>query len=205
MVDRLFKLILAAPFFVLGIVLHEYAHGWVAWKLGDPTAKYSGRLTLDPRAHFDPLGALMFLISALMGIGFGWAKPVPVNFYNLRNPRRDTILVSLAGVGANILIAFQCLAGYYFFRNSIPFLSSWFAIGFAINLFLALFNLVPIPPLDGSKVLMALLPPRYAYSYAQLETFGFILLFIFIISPFFDILVHIFQRLVSLFLGSPSG
>jgi len=200
MAERLLYLVIAAPFFILGIVLHEYAHGWVAWKLGDPTAKYSGRLTLDPRAHFDPIGALMFLISALMGIGFGWAKPVPVNFYNLRNPRRDTILVSLAGAGANILIAFACLLIYHLFKNSIPLLSIWFQIGFILNLFLALFNLVPIPPLDGSKVLMALLPPRYAYSYAQLETFGFIILLIFIVSPFFDILVNIFHKLINFFL-----
>ncbi|MGC8843506.1 MAG: site-2 protease family protein [bacterium] len=202
MADRLLYLIIAAPFFVLGIVLHEYAHGWVAWKLGDPTARYSGRLTLDPRAHFDPLGALMFLISALVGIGFGWAKPVPVNFYNLKNPRRDTILVSLAGAGANILVASGCLVLYHIFRTffPIPFLAVWFQIGFVLNLFLALFNLVPIPPLDGSKVLMALLPYRYAYWYAQLEPFGFVLLLIFIMSPLFGALVSLIERLVKFLL-----
>ncbi|MGB9876955.1 MAG: site-2 protease family protein, partial [bacterium] len=175
-----------------------YAHGWVAWKLGDPTARYSGRLTLDPRAHFDPLGALMFLISALVGIGFGWAKPVPVNFYNLKNPRRDTILVSLAGAGANILVASGCLAFYHIFRTfiPIPLLAVWFQIGFVLNLFLALFNLVPIPPLDGSKVLMALLPYRYAYWYAQLEPFGFVLLLIFIMSPLFGALVSLIEEMV---------
>ncbi len=198
MADRLLYLIIAAPFFVLGIVLHEYAHGWVAWKLGDPTARYSGRLTLDPRAHFDPLGALMFLISALVGIGFGWAKPVPVNFYNLKNPRRDTILVSLAGAGANILVALGCLVLYHIFRTfiPIPLLAVWFQIGFVLNLFLALFNLVPIPPLDGSKVLMALLPYRYAYWYAQLEPFGFVLLLIFIMSPLFGALVSLIEEMV---------
>lgn len=196
MVDRLLYLVISAPFFILGIVLHEYAHGWVAWKLGDPTAKYSGRLTLDPRAHFDPLGAMMFLVSALIGIGFGWAKPVPVNYYNLRNPRRDVILVSLAGAGANILLALGCLLLYHIF----PVLAFWFKIGFLLNLFLAFFNLIPIPPLDGSKVLMALLPPRYAYAYAGLEAYGVLILFIFILSGLFGILVEWFFKFANLLL-----
>jgi len=200
MADRLLNLIISAPFFILGIVLHEYAHGWVAWKLGDPTAKYSGRLTLDPRAHFDPLGAMMFIISALMGIGFGWAKPVPVNYYNLRNPRRDVVLVSLAGAGANILLAFGCLLIYHLLGFLFSGIAIFFEIGFLLNLFLALFNLLPIPPLDGSKVLMALLPPRYAYAYAGLEMYGFIILLIFILSPLFSTLVEWLFRFADLLL-----
>lgn len=200
MADRLLNLIISAPFFILGIVLHEYAHGWVAWKLGDPTAKYSGRLTLDPRAHFDPLGAMMFIISALMGIGFGWAKPVPVNYYNLRNPRRDVALVSLAGAGANILLAFGCLLIYHLLGFLFSGIAIFFEIGFLLNLFLALFNLLPIPPLDGSKVLMALLPPRYAYAYAGLEMYGFIILLIFILSPLFSTLVEWLFRFADLLL-----
>ncbi|MBC7326532.1 site-2 protease family protein [bacterium] len=190
MAERLIDLVLMAPFFIFGIVLHEYAHGWVAWKLGDPTAKYSGRLTLDPMAHFDPFGALMFLFSSLVGVGFGWAKPVPVNFYNLRNPRRDTILVSLAGPGANILLAIACLLCHHLFRSFSPPLSSWFALGFLLNLVLAIFNLLPIPPLDGSKVLMVLLPPRYAYTYARMEPFGFIILLAFLATGLFSLIVN---------------
>jgi len=141
----------------------------------------------------------MFLISALVGIGFGWAKPVPVNYYYLRNPRRDIILVSLAGAGANILLAFACLAFHHLFRP-LSLLSSWFSIGYILNLFLAFFNLLPIPPLDGSKVLMALLPPRYSYAYARLETYGFIILFVFILSGLFGVLVDWFVRLISILL-----
>ncbi len=201
MADRLLYLIVASPFFILGIVLHEYAHGWVAWKLGDPTAKYYGRLTLDPRAHFDPIGALMFLISAMIGVGFGWAKPVPVNFYNLHNPRRDTILVSIAGVGANILVALGCLFIYYLLKPFVPFLALFFGIGVAINLLLALFNLIPIPPLDGSKILAELLPRRYAYSYLRLEQYGPIVLLIFIISPLFSYIIGLYQQLLHFLLG----
>lgn len=200
MTDTLLYLLKSAPFFILGIVLHEYAHGWVAWKLGDPTAKYYGRLTLDPRAHFDPIGGMMFLISALFGIGFGWAKPVPVNYYNLRYPRRDVILVSLAGAGANILVAFGCLLFYHLVRSVSPFFASLFVIGFILNLFLAFFNLLPIPPLDGSKVLMALLPPRYNYIYAGLEMYGFLFLFAFILSGLFGVIAKWFINLVSFLL-----
>ncbi len=200
MADRLLYILISAPFFILGIVLHEYAHGWVAWKLGDPTARYSGRLTLDPRAHFDPVGGMMFLISALFGIGFGWAKPVPVNYYNLYNPRRDVILVSLAGPGANILLAFGCLLLYHFLSPFLDVIASFFAMGFVLNLFLAFFNLLPVPPLDGSKVLMAALPPRYAYAYAGLEMYGFLILLLFILSPAFSIIVQWFTRLTRFFL-----
>lgn len=197
MADTLLRLVLMLPFFVLGIVLHEYAHGWVAWKLGDPTAKYSGRLTLDPRAHFDPVGGLMFLISALFGVGFGWAKPVPVNYYNLRDPKRDVILVSLAGAFANILVGFVCLLLHYLFKPFSDFLSSWFAIGFILNFFLAFFNLLPIPPLDGSKVVMALLPYRYAYLFARLEIYGFLFLFLLILSGAFGTIASWFLKLVT--------
>jgi Zn-dependent protease len=156
---------------IYSIIFHELAHGWVAYRMGDPTAKMMGRLSLNPLKHLDPIGTLMLFI-----VGFGWAKPVPVNFMNLRPRRAGLILVSAAGILTNLLLALIA----YLLLNRVPMFNySLFRILnnlMQINIVLAVFNLVPIPPLDGSKILMGFLPARYQYGFARLEPYGFFII-----------------------------
>ncbi len=168
---------IALPLFLISVVLHEVSHGWVAYYLGDSTAKNAGRLTLNPLAHIDYLGTLLlpFLLVMLHSpIVFGWAKPVPVNFLNLYHPKRDMIWVGMVGPLTNITIAFVLSL---LLRLGLPeALASWLTLGILINLILAVFNLIPIPPLDGSRVLTGLLPPKQAVILLKLEPFGFLIL-----------------------------
>ena len=165
---------------LLAVTCHEYAHGWAACKFGDDTAKTAGRLTFNPLKHLDPVGTLVFIITQRIG----WARPVPVNPDNLKNPRKDMIWVSLAGPAANLIVAvlfailFRLLvAGFELIP---PFLLHPLIVvatyGVVINLGLAIFNLLPVPPLDGSDILSGLLPPHLAQSYEQIRPFGFIIL-----------------------------
>lgn len=174
-------LLVAVP----AIILHECAHGWVANKLGDPTARLMGRLTLNPIKHVDLLGtiivpAVLYLAHALGWmpslILFGWAKPVPVNPSRLRDPKRDMGIVGIAGPVTNILIALMLaqLIRWGFF----PALAGVFFWGVMLNLSLAIFNLLPIPPLDGSRVLAAFLPEKIERAYYHLEPFGFIIVLV---------------------------
>lgn len=171
--------LLSILLFFLAVVVHEFAHGWVAYKLGDPTAKYSGRLTLNPLAHIDPIGTIilpLFLLITNSPILFGWAKPVPVNFSRLNHPKKDMIWVGLAGPLANILLA---IAISIIIKLKIVFMPILILKYFmSLNIVLAVFNLMPIPPLDGSRVIMGILPPQLAYRYMQLEQFGFIIIVI---------------------------
>lgn len=165
-------LLIAFPI-LLAITIHEYAHGYVAYLLGDPTAKNAGRLSINPLKHLDPLGTLMLFI-----VHFGWARPVPVDPYYFRNPRRGMLWVGLAGPGANILFAFGL--GTIFrllFKIGIsePVLLI-LGYGILINLALAFFNFLPIPPLDGSRILTGLLPSSAAYKYGQMERYGIFIL-----------------------------
>ena len=161
---------------LLAITAHEVAHGLVADHFGDPTARLSGRLTLNPVKHLDLVGTI-----ALLVFGFGWAKPVPVTFGNLRNPRRDMILVALGGPMANLLLATVCALGLHLLgglastSRSIEAILLMLGFGLYVNILLALFNLLPIPPLDGGRVLMGLLPPKKAYALSRIEPFGFLL------------------------------
>jgi Zn-dependent protease len=154
------------------IIIHEVAHGWVASKMGDSTAKWLGRLTLDPRKHLDPLGTIMLFLA-----GFGWAKPVPVNFNNLRSPRKGLIFVSAAGITANIVLAFISLLLLRLLHLP-PFGAVTTVLFYVarINIMLAAFNLIPIPPLDGSKILMGFTSRRFQYSLARLEPYGFFII-----------------------------
>ena len=182
--DFILQLIILAPPILLALTLHEFAHGYVAYRFGDPTAKDQGRLTLNPLKHLDPIGTLAFFI-----IKIGWAKPVPVNPNYFRNPRKDMLWVALAGPAVNFILAIisaLLVKIIWFIAASIPpsplaaailvplhevlMASVW------INLVLCIFNFLPIPPLDGSKILAGLLPPDMARSYASVERYGFVII-----------------------------
>ncbi len=189
--------LLAIPL-LYSIIIHEVAHGWVASKMGDQTARWLGRLTLDPRKHLDPVGTIMLFV-----FGFGWAKPVPVNFNNLTDLRKGLIFVSAAGISANILLAFFALLvlqlvhlpPYGAFQLVLIYLAR-------INIMLAAFNLIPIPPLDGSKILMGFTSRSFQYSLARLEPYGMFiiigLLWLGVLNPVIDFLEWAIISLISL-------
>jgi len=197
---------------LLAVTLHEVAHGFVADKFGDPTARLLGRLTLNPLRHLDPIGTLALLI-----FGFGWARPVPVNFQNLQRPRRDMILVSLAGPGTNLILAVVSallLRGLVWLAGSGLVAGRVLAAGLEplelmagfslyINVILGIFNLLPIPPLDGGRVMTGLLPRRQAELLARVEPFGFVIIIflIFFTSLWRIVLGPVIYHLVSLLAG----
>jgi len=185
------RIIVSLPAFLLAIILHEVAHGYSAYLLGDDTAKRAGRLTLSPLPHIDPFGAFFFVLSSIAGVGFGWAKPVPVSIARLRNPKRDEIIVTLAGPAANLA---QALVWAGLLRLSLLMLdgsiaysiATFCSIGVIINIVLMLFNLLPIPPLDGSHVAFRIFGVDDPHLADRLAPVGFLLLFLFISTPAFD-------------------
>ena len=175
---------------LLAITMHEAAHGWAAWKLGDDTAKLMGRVTFNPLAHIDPFGTIILpaiLISA-GGILFGWAKPVPVNFGRLGRPRRDMVLVAAAGPAINIGLAIVSAVALHLLPFVGPTFGEWLGQNLInsinINLLLAIFNMMPLPPLDGGRVAVGILPRPLAIQLARLERYGlFILIGLIFILP----------------------
>ena len=177
---------------ILAITLHEVAHGWVAKQLGDPTAYMLGRLTLNPLKHIDPLGTVVVPIAMLVlsggAMSFGWAKPVPVAFRNLRRPKRDMVLVAAAGPISNFSMAlgWALLAAGLTFSGSESTVAQWLfnncVFGMQINVILAVFNLLPIPPLDGGRVLAGLLPRTGSNALERIEPFGLIIVVVLMVS-----------------------
>lgn len=191
-----------AGLLLYSIIFHEVAHGWVAYFFGDDTAKRSGRLSLNPVSHIDPVGAVMLFL-----VGFGWAKPVPVNYHNLRNSRLALICVSLAGCLTNILIAAAAIFLLQFLhigtRQSI--IVEILLIVMKINLVLGAFNLIPIPPLDGSKILMGFLPTEAQLSFARLEPYGFFILIILLMTRILDPVISFMQGLIFYLIAAVLG
>jgi len=185
--------ILTFTMFIIFATFHEYAHGWMAYRLGDSTAKRSGRLSLNPVVHIDPFMTIilpaMLLISSGGRFAIGSAKPVPVNPYLLRNPKRDVVWVGIAGPITNIAWALFLiflmktslfLPGSRIYLKGVPYLFLY--IGMRINVVLLVFNMLPIPPLDGSRVVEGLLPDKYSEAYARLGRYGFIIIILLMIS-----------------------
>jgi Zn-dependent protease len=181
---------------LFAITLHEVAHGWVANLLGDPTAKMLGRLTINPIKHIDPIGTILVPLMMLYfgGFIFGWAKPVPINSRNFKHLRRDSALVAAAGPLSNFIMACFWAAVLHLGGSFHLGISLMAQIGITINLILGVLNLIPIPPLDGSRVVSSLLPPRIAYYYSRLEPYGFFILlgfyFIGLLSLIMDPILH---------------
>ena len=190
-VDPLTFALVAIPL-LFSVIIHEVAHGWVAYRMGDATAKWSGRLTLNPLNHLDPIGTLMLFLA-----GFGWAKPVPVNFNNLADRRKGLIFVSSAGVIANIFLAFFALLSIRLLSASssgIAATSLCNACKYVahINIMLAALNLIPIPPLDGSKILMGIAWQRTPYFLTRLEPYGFFIIIGLLFLGVLDPLIRLF-------------
>lgn len=176
--------------FVFALTIHEFAHAWVSDRLGDPTARLMGRLTLNPKAHLDPIGTLMILF-----VSFGWAKPVPFDPFNLRHPRRDTALISLAGPAANLvgagiaaalirLVMLIPTTPSVVLEGLVAFVMTILAMVVILNVNLAIFNLVPIHPLDGFKIVEGMLPEREARQWASLQSLGIFMILLFVFPLF---------------------
>ena len=176
--------VIIAILLVAAIAVHEFSHAFAADRLGDPTPKLAGRLTLNPLAHLDPIGSLLLIVA-----GFGWGKPVPFDPFNLKNPKKDSAIISFAGPLSNLIMAIltsvllRIVATVPFFLVS-SFFAEILSTFIYFNVLLAIFNLIPIHPLDGFKVIGGLLPKKYYYEWMELERYGMIFL-IFLIFPFF--------------------
>lgn len=201
--EKLLYILVIAFCVLLSLSIHELCHGLVAYWMGDKTAKYSGRLSLNPLHHLDPFGALCLFL-----FGFGWAKPVPVNPWNFNNKKGGMVLTALGGPISNFLLAFLAQVGVAVLENMRFASDASFSFQLAnvcymicyylvmLNLGLGIFNLIPIPPLDGSKVLNAVLPARTYFKIMEYERFGFIALIILINLPFFNHLLMMIEQVV---------
>jgi Zn-dependent protease len=194
--------VLIIPGFLLAITVHEYTHGYVALRYGDPTAKLAGRLTFNPIGHLDLFGTIFLIATVFTGFGIGWAKPVPVDPRYLRNPRRDMMWISLGGPAANMVAAtalalvFRAMVLVFEGKAAGPVTYSILAplvgmiqFGVRINVVLAIFNLIPVPPLDGSKILQGLLPRDLAYQFEKTEPYGFVVLILLLMTGVINYLI----------------
>ena len=191
------------PILLFSVIIHEISHGWMALRLGDPTARDLGRLTLNPIPHIDPIGSILIPAISLYTAGtvfIAWAKPVPVNPLNFRDMRRDDILVSVVGPVSNLVLALACALLYVVVErtfgpvNAMPdgaeretalFFLKMFSFGISMNIFLAVFNLLPVPPLDGSHVVASLLPPEAGERYRRIGFAGIFIILVLMNVPFF--------------------
>lgn len=206
MITNAFSIIILVAVFIIVIVAHEFAHGFAAFKLGDYTAKQAGRITLNPIKHLDPVGTIILpaiLILTSSPVIIGWAKPVPINPYNFKNPRMGMLLTSLAGPGANFFLAIIFAAIFKIGLFPADSLGELFLLrGVGISLILGIFNLMPIPPLDGSNIVASVLPPKYGQIFMRIERFGFIIIIGLLYLGLFDkVIVPIFKILVRLLVG----
>ncbi len=187
---NILDLIIQIPVLLLALTTHEFAHGYVAYRLGDPTAKQQGRLTMNPLKHLDPLGTIAFFL-----VKFGWAKPVPVNPVYFKNPKQDMLKVALAGPVTNLLLAIICallakgivvltlLFPHSAFLSAVLIpLQTCFVYSVWINLILCIFNFLPIPPLDGSRIIAGLLPDHLSIKFVQMERYSFIIILVLLFS-----------------------
>jgi Zn-dependent protease len=187
-----FEFLLIAVPLLYSIIFHELAHGWVAYQMGDPTAKSLGRLSLNPLKHLDPIGTLMLFL-----VGFGWAKPVPVNFNQLHDKRKGMILVSAAGIATNMMLAFGALFLLRLQSHSPSSISGELLYYFAqINIILAAFNLIPLPPLDGSKILMGFVPSNVRNFLSRLEPYGFFIIIVLLYTGMLNPVIYFFRWLI---------
>lgn len=199
---NLMEMVAGLPGLIMALALHEYAHARTAVAMGDFTPRMMGRLTVNPLAHIDPIGLVMLLVAR-----FGWAKPVIINPHNFRDRKKGEILVALAGPAMNFLLAFLALGVMIFLTHTMRIEMSyglravlWLIVVYNINF--GIFNLIPLPPLDGSRILMAVLPYEMQYRFAALERYSMIIFIIFIATPILGyILVPIAQLLLGLFSG----
>jgi len=181
MQEQVISILLSLPIILIALTIHEVSHGYAAYKLGDPTARSLGRLSLNPLKHLDPIGCLCMFV-----FGFGWAKPVPINSRHFKKPRRDMAITALAGPVSNLLLALfgvlcYCVAEKIIISSSMPMTQfsykmtalviSFFTMFYTLNISLATFNMLPIPPLDGSRVLLVFLPPKLYFGFMKYERY----------------------------------